>query len=113
MRMSDWSSDVCSSDLFCADWGGRRSVPQLQSVSGDLSEQLCRPRSQRFSTSELLACRPRKVPHGCPHGGMGAQGLATGVLGSNSGIDGYARSSRREGTLPNSEPLVTRNFGKY
>src|SRR3546814_7160381 len=29
MRISDWSSDVCSSDLFRRDYGSRRSVLQL------------------------------------------------------------------------------------
>src|SRR3546814_1484000 len=36
MRISDWSSDVCSSDLIYDLWNGRRSDGDLVSL-GDLS----------------------------------------------------------------------------
>src|SRR3546814_2668351 len=29
MRISDWSSDVCSSDLACRGWSRRRTLPAM------------------------------------------------------------------------------------
>src|SRR3546814_14311653 len=38
MRISDWSSDVCSSDLFVAALGGTTDVGEVRAIVGDLRE---------------------------------------------------------------------------
>src|SRR3546814_16839185 len=38
MRISDWSSDVCSSDLFVAALEGTTDVGEVRAIVGDLRE---------------------------------------------------------------------------
>src|SRR3546814_7337332 len=40
MRMSDWSSDVCSSDLYAPKWKGNVRASYEIPLSGDLSIRL-------------------------------------------------------------------------
>src|SRR3546814_8396110 len=56
MRISDWSSDVCSSDLFHALFGdaeGRRNI-------GDLAAFLDQPR-EAFPARHLVGREPRDI----------------------------------------------------
>src|SRR3546814_7388373 len=80
MRISDWSSDVCSSDLPPPHVPLRRRIPRRQGGNGHPT----RPRKKRYS---LLADAthpspdPRKntsLPHpGASHPQCGTTGLAT------------------------------------
>src|SRR3546814_8818185 len=51
MRISDWSSDVCSSDLGTPDVGGLRQQCAQAGSGGDRWRQPRRPRERRRSTA--------------------------------------------------------------
>src|SRR3546814_6778377 len=53
MRISDWSSDVCSSDLFEAAFYAR----DLPSLHGDVVARIAGPIAR--PVAEVHACRPR------------------------------------------------------
>src|SRR3546814_4406605 len=63
MRISDWSSDVCSSDLNAADQRGILSRPQaalLQMVYGAQTAQVLYV-AAKLGVADLLKNRPRKI----------------------------------------------------
>src|SRR3546814_11928099 len=75
MRISDWSSDVCSSDLPPACDGPRLHLPVLHAASdGDAQRNLASP--CRFA-----------APAGGPHGRAGGAGMNHGFyIASSYGI---------------------------
>src|SRR3546814_20604677 len=60
MRISDWSSDVCSSDLYLAAYG-RRVGGTILLASHNMSEV------ERLCDSVLMMKRGRIVDTGAPH----------------------------------------------
>src|SRR3546814_5756462 len=58
MRMSDWSSDVCSSELLTADTAGLISVLVMAGLRGDVEHH------QSAMTASLLKrfCRTSRTP---------------------------------------------------
>src|SRR3546814_2145853 len=62
MRISDWSSDVCSSDLILA------RLEQRQRILGEATPAIARPCMQELGTDAIIqANAPRHVLHVSPH----------------------------------------------
>src|SRR3546814_5080287 len=76
MRISDWSSDVCSSDLYICDRDGRvvdynKAAAELWGRAPERSD----PGVRFCGSHRLLSLRGETIPHdACPM----AQALATG-----------------------------------
>src|SRR3546814_1975882 len=85
LRMSDWSSDVCSSDLCSSPWGARTPAPALLPAGGT-DPAACRCGGDRASRLPRCAgCRRPAVS--CPP--MRCRRCAAAVRSSNR------RASRR------------------
>src|SRR3546814_12224954 len=60
MRISDWSSDVCSSDLFLKSWELARELLQLARASGDTELLL-----QAYSANTNIALWRNQIDDAC------------------------------------------------
>src|SRR3546814_4187714 len=77
MRISDWSSDVCSSDLFgkAGDGGdgtGKLRLERGCSVIGQFLAQppICAKRADRRKAAAAQAIRHQRGGHAKPHGAL-------------------------------------------
>src|SRR3546814_11440050 len=72
MRISDWSSDVCSSDLEVADAIERRDLPALKDELGDLLLQVVyhsqmESEAGAFSIDDVISAITDKMIRRHPH----------------------------------------------
>src|SRR3546814_9164672 len=72
MRISDWSSDVCSSDLEVADAIERRDLPALKDELGDLLLQVVyhsqmASEAGAFSIDDVISAITDKMIRRHPH----------------------------------------------
>src|SRR3546814_5060499 len=92
MRISDWSSDVCSSDLVVAGGGDRERGLALVVVAADFDGYLVRQRADVFEQRQQLARLVAVVDRGDQHdrthqalevgGKLGLQVVGQNGLGS-------------------------------
>src|SRR3546814_4272326 len=91
MRISDWSSDVCSSDLRLARAAGRSCAAQRARSRGHLECQRCHDRLAQLVGGDRL------VQHRDLRGADLAQAIALGLAGDQQACE---RGMRRRAVMP-------------
>src|SRR3546814_14997352 len=63
MRISDWSSDVCSSDLRAIEYAHALGCPKLHAMAGLVSDESQRPRMREVYLENLRYAARRLAEH--------------------------------------------------
>src|SRR3546814_14936637 len=95
MRISDWSSDVCSSDLRAADVELRRQLLLRQALAGGVFEQADAIPDRAVQPLEPLARRGRlrrgvAVTRHRPAGGTRSEERRVGKEGVSTGLSRWS-----------------------
>src|SRR3546814_5465389 len=80
MRISDWSSDVCSSDLNLEPLGGVGALDDLQGPAPDLVQRSSEFRSAIPSVSEEMPQPGERMTDGGEQGGRAIPVLNIGAM---------------------------------
>src|SRR3546814_9152557 len=89
MRISDWSSDVCSSDLFSAMARGEDAVQTLGNALSSLAQQLLQLALNQLFL-QLLTSAASGAAGGAAGGGGGGGGSGAMLIAHEGGIVGRA-----------------------